>query len=111
MAANQLFDSKSFAELEEMAKRELCGQFTFHWPLEFPEVMIERGGFDAFVGNPPFLGSKYWASSVSPRLTDHSSTILGTKPGHSDICALFHRRAIPLLNDKGGSGLIGAESL
>ena len=29
----------------------------FHWPLEFPEV-FERpnGGFDAIVGNPPFLG-------------------------------------------------------
>jgi hypothetical protein len=29
----------------------------FHWELEFPEVFIgERGGFDAFVGNPPFIG-------------------------------------------------------
>ena len=27
-----------------------------HWPLAVPEVM-ERGGFDAIVGNPPFLGT------------------------------------------------------
>jgi hypothetical protein len=30
-----------------------------HWPLEFPEVFDgQRGGFDAIVGNPPFLGGK-----------------------------------------------------
>ena len=27
----------------------------FHWPLEFPEVYIDRGGLNAFVGNPPFM--------------------------------------------------------
>lgn len=30
----------------------------FHWALEFPEVFVERGGFDAIVGNPPFLGGQ-----------------------------------------------------
>src|SRR5690349_18374067 len=31
----------------------------FHWPLEFPEVFaVERAGFDAFVGNPPFVGGQ-----------------------------------------------------
>ena len=30
----------------------------FHWPLEFPEVFMQRGGFDAIVGNPPFMGGK-----------------------------------------------------
>lgn len=31
----------------------------FHWPLVFPEVFCrENGGFDAFVGNPPFLGGQ-----------------------------------------------------
>ena len=29
----------------------------FHWEIEFPEVFgRENGGFDAFVGNPPFAG-------------------------------------------------------
>ncbi len=26
----------------------------FHWALEFPEVLVERGGFDAVIGNPPW---------------------------------------------------------
>jgi hypothetical protein len=33
-----------------------CG---FHWALELPEVRVQ-GGFNAIVGNPPFLGNKYW---------------------------------------------------
>jgi hypothetical protein len=31
----------------------------FHWEIEFPEVFSrENGGFDAIVGNPPFLGGR-----------------------------------------------------
>lgn len=26
----------------------------FHWALEFPEVIVDRGGFDAVIGNPPW---------------------------------------------------------
>lgn len=26
----------------------------FHWPIEFPDVMIGRGGFDVVLGNPPW---------------------------------------------------------
>jgi hypothetical protein len=33
-------------------------QSRFHWPLEFPEVFLDRGGFDALVGNPPFMGGQ-----------------------------------------------------
>ena len=29
----------------------------FHWFLEFPEIM-ERGGFDCILGNPPYLGGQ-----------------------------------------------------
>jgi hypothetical protein len=32
---------------------------TFHWAIEFPEVFArERSGFDAIVGNPPFIGGQ-----------------------------------------------------
>ena len=45
-------------EFVQVAAKERRGQKMFHWPLEFPEVIVKRGGFDAFVGNPPFLGGK-----------------------------------------------------
>jgi hypothetical protein len=32
----------------------------FHWELEFPEVFLPGDvGFDAFVGNPPFMGGRH----------------------------------------------------
>ncbi|MHA1488956.1 MAG: Eco57I restriction-modification methylase domain-containing protein [Promethearchaeota archaeon] len=30
----------------------------FHWIFEFPEVFLEREGFDIIIGNPPYLSSK-----------------------------------------------------
>ncbi|HEX3314588.1 MAG TPA: hypothetical protein VHR72_06825, partial [Gemmataceae bacterium] len=48
---------------DELAKteKELCSGAKaiqpFHWEIEFPEVFgRENGGFEAIVGNPPFLG-------------------------------------------------------
>ena len=41
----------------------------FHWEIEFPEVMArDNGGFDAFVGNPPFankntIATDFWIGS------------------------------------------------
>ena len=39
----------------------------FHWALEFPEVMAERGGFDAVIGNPPW-------NTLSPDVKEFFST-------------------------------------
>ena len=41
------------AELLEECRRVARDRRFFHWELEFPEV-FERGGFNAFVGNPPW---------------------------------------------------------
>ncbi len=105
------FHREDLTEFLSAARKALAGQPTFHWPLEFPEVMVDRGGFDAFVGNPPFMGNKYWSANVGEFLTTYSHNILGNKPGHSDLCALFHRRAEQLLSRTGCSGLIGCDSL
>lgn len=39
----------------------------FHWALEFPEVVVERGGFDAVIGNPPW-------NTLSPDVKEFFST-------------------------------------
>ena len=52
------FNDSDLATFRQEAQKALAGQVTFHWPLEFPEVMVERGGFDAVVGNPPFIGGR-----------------------------------------------------
>ena len=51
-------------EFRAVAKKAMNGQPTFHWPLEFPEVILDRGGFDAFVCNPPFVGGRRIRSTL-----------------------------------------------
>ena len=47
----------SVQEIREQLEAGDRGIRPFHWDLEFPEVFgDERGGFDGFVGNPPFAG-------------------------------------------------------
>lgn len=38
----------------------------FNWPLEFPDVM-QRGGFDVVIGNPPYLSAIEQSNSEDPR--------------------------------------------
>ncbi len=42
----------------EAAARVAKKRRFFHWALEFPEVIVERGGFDAVLGNPPISKEK-----------------------------------------------------
>jgi len=44
-----------------------------HWILAVPDVM-ERGGFDAVVGNPPFLGARKSRVRQAPTFGSGSST-------------------------------------
>jgi len=49
----------------------------FHWPLEFPEV-VETGGFDCVVGNPPWertaLEDKEFFSGIDETIANESNT-------------------------------------
>lgn len=84
----------------------------FHWPLEFPEVfMTERSGFDAFVGNPPFLGNRLWKSSMGEMLQWQCQMILGTSPGKIDLSIVFHRRVVDLLRPNGCYGLLATSNI
>lgn len=83
-----------------------------HWPLEFPEVFAERGGFDAVVGNPPFVSGSdiTGASGVAYRelLVDH---VANGQRGAADLVAYFALRVHHLLNGQGGTGLIATNTL
>ena len=82
-----------------------------HWPLAVPEVM-ERGGFDAIVGNPPFLGAKKLSPSMGQNLREWLVNILaGMRAGSADLVAYFFLRAFSLLNEEGTLGLIGTNTV
>lgn len=40
--------------LKETARDVTNAVRALHWPLEFPDVIVARGGFDAVLGNPPW---------------------------------------------------------
>ncbi|MEU4200828.1 DNA methyltransferase [Streptomyces sp. NPDC026294] len=82
-----------------------------HWILAVPDVM-ERGGFDAVIGNPPFLGGKKLTGSVGTNVRDwFINTLAGGRKGSADLVAYFFLRAHELLSRRGGLGLIATNTV
>jgi hypothetical protein len=82
-----------------------------HWPLAFPEV-FERGGFDAIVGNPPFLGGKKISGATGSAYREYLVEIIaGDLKGHADLVAYFILRAHALLEKDGQAGLIATNTV
>jgi hypothetical protein len=84
-----------------------------HWPLEFPEVFLRaNGGFDAFVGNPPFLGGQRitGVAGVTYRnwLVEH---VAEGRRGSADLVAYFFLRAYLLLREGGNFGLLAVNTI
>lgn len=84
----------------------------FHWEVEFPEVFSrENPGFDAFVGNPPFLGGKRISTIEGDSYRDWlSETHLGTNSS-ADIVAHFYRGVFDLLRLGGCMGLVATNTI
>lgn len=84
----------------------------FHWPLEFPEVFARASsGFDALVGNPPFLGNRLWKGALGDKLQWQCQMVLGASPGKIDLCVVFHRRAVDLLRPEGSYGMLATSNI
>jgi hypothetical protein len=97
--------------LREYAEQELGGRKTLHWPLAFPEIM-ERGGFDAFVGNPPFVGGQKITGNFGADYRDLllSSLANGMK-GSADLCAYFFLRIGQMLRESSMAGLLATNTI
>jgi len=86
--------------------------FPFHWPLEFPEVFYrENSGFDAIVGNPPFVGGKRISTINGDGYADWLMAIHEAAEGGGDLVAHFFRRAYVLLRNQGTFGLIATNTI
>lgn len=83
-----------------------------HWPLHFPEVFVRNTpGFDAIIGNPPFLGNRLWKSALGEHVQRQCHIVLGAAPGKIDLCVVFHRRAVELLRTGGTYGLLATSNI
>jgi len=84
----------------------------FHWEIEFPEVFSrENGGFDAFVGNPPFAGKNTLVNSTPPGYIDWLKSVHAESHGNSDLVSHFFRRMFFLLRQSGYFGLIATNTV
>ncbi|KQV20867.1 MULTISPECIES: DNA methyltransferase [unclassified Kitasatospora] len=82
-----------------------------HWILAVPDVM-KRGGFDAIIGNPPFLGGQKLTGTMGTNVRDWFVHILASgKKGSADLVAYFLLRAYGLLSQQGGLGLIATNTV
>ncbi len=100
-------------KLRAEADNALDGQRTLHWAFEFPEVFQRdtAGGFDAIVGNPPFLGGRRMRGVLGDNYVE---SLLGFFPGSSlnaDLCAFFFLRAFGHLAPSGAFGLLATNTI
>ncbi len=84
----------------------------FHWELEFPEVFAgSEPGFDAIVGNPPFLGGKRISTQFGDAYLAWLQEAHEGAHGNADLVAHFVRRAFALLRPCGCFGLIATNTV
>lgn len=84
----------------------------FHWEIEFPEVFErDNAGFDAIVGNPPFLGGRRISTIHG---LSYLSMLRQAYPGSGNLCdlvAYFFRRAFQFTRVGGSMGLIATNTI
>jgi hypothetical protein len=73
----------------------------FDWRREFPQVFAD-GGFNAVVGNPPWLMAGYYLPETVPYLQDKYKTA----HGKFDLYYLFIEKSLSLLSTEGWFGMI-----
>jgi len=81
----------------------------FHWFLEFPEIM-QDGGFDCILGNPPFLGG----NKISGAFGDNYLNWLReyyAPAGSCELVTYFFRRIFDLLNNNRFQALIATNTI
>ncbi|MDB5284123.1 MAG: hypothetical protein JWO06_3198, partial [Bacteroidota bacterium] len=73
----------------------------FNWPITFSKI-FERGGFDAIIGNPPYIRSQFLDKDVKSYLV-RKYVAAAYQP---DTFAFFINKGLDLLRDKGLLGYI-----
>lgn len=81
----------------------------FHWFLEFPEVM-NNGGFDTILGNPPFLGGQKLTGTFGNDFTEYLKYEFAPI-GLVDFVTYFFRRNYSLIKNNGFISLISTNTI
>lgn len=81
----------------------------FHWFLKFPEI-VERGGFDCILGNPPYLGGQALSGTYGHSFCEYVKWEFAPT-GLSDLVVFFLRRIHGLLRPAGFTAFITTNSI
>lgn len=83
-----------------------------HWIIEAPDVFNTHGGFDAIIGNPPFLGgSKITGANGTNYRNFLVSALASGRTGNADLISYFLLRTDALVTPEGMLGLIATNTL
>nr|WP_229380500.1 Eco57I restriction-modification methylase domain-containing protein [Haloarcula sinaiiensis] len=115
--AGAIEDEAEWAEIREAdwfstAQAMAADEDFFHWELEFPEVFfgadgekLDGAGFDAVVGNPPYLRIQSLRSHT-PRQASYFTSEYESATGNFDIYVNFTEKGQQLLASRGILGFI-----
>jgi hypothetical protein len=93
-------------ELDERLAAFRARHCPFHWEIELPEIFA-CGGFDAFLGNPPWVA--YAGRAAQPLAGELRDFYTSTSPafgGYRTLQGIFVHRAATLLRPGGRLGLV-----
>jgi hypothetical protein len=82
---------------------------TFHWFLEFPDI-IANGGFDCILGNPPYLGGQALSGTYGHAFCGYVKWEYAPT-GLSDLVVFFLRRIFSLVRPNGFTAFITTNSI
>lgn len=109
--ARQQIETRAESWLEVERDAGVPSRRPFHWPLAFPEVWA-GGGFDAFVGNPPFQGGRKIGRAQGDGYRAYLvRELAGGRRGSADLVAYFFLRAAELTRRNGGIALVATNSV
>ena len=89
-------------------------QRALHWELTFPDVFplraSKKGGFDAIVANPPFVGDRKLRAFVGDEAIDFLKNFY-LAGAVSDLCGFFFRKFDELVSDSGVASSLAPNTL
>ena len=107
---DETVDEGKLQTLEERTRTALAEQTPFHWFLEYPEV-FGQGGFNAIVGNPPFLGGTLISGFTSDAYLAYLKFATPESDKTTNLVAYFLRGAFRHLRLEGRVGILATNSI
>lgn len=112
LIAGQLQPKWDELKARASAFRSEHGWRPFHWEIEFPEVFErDNPGFDAIVGNPPFLGVVDLGRSNHANYTKWLRELHLGAGGKTDLAAFFFLTSYALIRSPGSLGFVAIKTI